>query len=220
MLNENVDSPAPAEHNFQDLGIPKHVFYTDSVVLEYGGIERGDFKLIIKGDDKNFTFKFDEMLSDPFPPLVKFFNAIKAGQPYEIILTGEEYYRPPLIKISVKKRYDGNLQFCVELIHEKVILIEHLQREELLAKFENIFNSLLNDEYFPYAYPCFWCCVDSEDFDIVAEKFKAEDPSLTTNQLMKKAFTEGGLSLLPKYQEHLKRYKKMLSEYIVPETWG
>lgn len=189
------------------------------LTFEYGGIECGYISLFVSADGKRFEFIFDELLNDPFPQLVKLFNAAKNNDNCEIILADGDAKRSPLLRISVKQWFNGQLRFYIELVREGITFKEYYRREEVLEMLEKVFSGLLNDKYFPYSYPCFWYCGDSENYEAVTDKIEDENPTWEVGDVLNEAFRNGGLTLLPRHKDYLEKYKKMLTEYTVPEGW-
>ena len=194
----------------------------NSLSIEYAGIDGGDIKLVVKKAAQEFEFYFDELLDDPLPDLVKFFNAVRGGEDYfDVDIIDAGYCDTVAFKLSLKSWSDGQVCFCVELVGEKIIFREYLPREELAAMFKKFFDDLLNDKYFPYSYPCFWYLAISDEkyFDAVTDEIEAKHPDWETGDVWNYAAKAKGVKLAPCYEKYLEHYKKMLTEYVFPKNW-
>ena len=190
----------------------------DSLSIEYGEIDTGDLKLVIKKNDRDFNFYFDETLDDPLPDLVKFFNAVRNGEDYfDINIMRDDGHIA--FKLSLKRGFDGKVSFYVEIVREKIIFCEYLTCEELATMFKKIFDDLLNDKYFPYSYPCFWYLGESDVSDEIFDAIEEAHPDWTTGDVWNYAVESGQLKLLPCYEKYLEHYKKMLTKFIIPDKW-
>lgn len=192
----------------------------DSLSVEYGGIEGGEVKIVVKKNVQTFEFYFDETLDDPLPDFVKFFNAVRGGEEYfSVDIMREDGH--VAFKLSIKRWLDGQVRFYVELVGEELIFCEYLQREKLAAMFKKIFDALLNDKYFPYSYPCFWYLGISDEkyFDNVTDKIEEEHPDWTIGDVFNYAVAEKKCKLAPPYEKYLEHYKKMLTDYVIPDKW-
>ena len=79
---------------------------------------------------------------------------------------------------------------------------------------------LLTDKYFPYSYPCFGVIDESEDFEFAfTDAIEAEHPDWPIGDVLNYAVAGGQLKLAPRYEEFLATYKRMLTDYVVPEGW-
>lgn len=103
----------------------------------------------------------------------------------------------------------------------KIIFCEYLPHEKLLEMFKKIFDALLNDKYFPYSYPCFFylCLADDDSGGNVTDAIEDAHPDWTTGDAVNYAVETGQLKLAPRYEKYLKLYKKMLTDYIIPDKW-
>ena len=190
----------------------------DSTCIEYGGIECGDITLVVKKGAQAFNFYFDENLDDPLPALVRFFNSVRGGEKFsEANIMRDDGH--VAFKISFKPWFDGRIRFFVDLVWEDVIFCARIRREELAAMLKRIFDALLNDKYFPYSYPLFFdaCCEDDEEN--ITDEIEAAHPDWAFGDVLNYAFDSGRLKLEPRYEKFLATYKKMLTEYVVPEGW-
>ena len=190
----------------------------DSLSVQYGGIECGDIKLIVKKNARAFEFYFDETLDDPLPDLVKFFNSVRGGDDYfETEIMRDDGH--VVFKLSIKRWLDEQVRFYVELVGEKIIFCEYLRREELLAMLKNIFGALLNDKYFPYSYPCFGNIhVEDNLYDELVIEAK-KHPGWSFDDTLNYAVETRQLKLAPHYEKYLEHYKKMLTDFIIPDKW-
>ncbi len=191
----------------------------DSLTVEYGGVAGGEITLVVMKDAQAYNFYFDELLDDPLPALVKFFNAVRGGDDFaETEILRDDGHVD--FKLSFKPWTDGQLRFVVELVWQKVTLCEYLNRDELADMLKRIFDALLTDKYFPYSYPCFGVIDESEDFEFaVTDAIEAEHPDWSIGDVLNYAVESGQLKLLPRYEEFLAKYKRMLTDYVVPEDW-
>jgi len=185
----------------------------DSLSLEYGEIDCGDMKLIVRKNTRAFEFWFDELLDDPLPDLVKFFNAVRSGEDYfnANIMRDDGHIA---FKLSIKRWLEGQVRFYVELVGEGITFCEYLRREELAAMFKKIFDDLLSDKYFPYSYPCFWYLGESG-----VSSIEDTHPNFTTGDVWNYAVETGQVKLAPRYEKYLEHYKKMLTDFIIPDKW-
>ena len=134
------------EQYFREVDKLKRWSETDSLTVEYGGVAGGYITLLVKKGAQAENFYFDEILDDPLPALVKFFNAVRAGDDF-----AETEIKDYDDKVDFKLWTNGQFRFVVELVREKIIFYEIYRREELAAMLKRIFDSLLNDRYFPYS---------------------------------------------------------------------
>lgn len=190
----------------------------DSLTVEYGGVECGDIKLVVN-KAQTFEFYFDELLDDPLPDLVKFFNAVRGGEDHfetKLVWHNES----DVLKLSLEPWFDEKVRFYVELVHKKLVFCQWLRREELADMFKKIFNDLLNDKYFPYSYPCFWYLGEEADPNgEVIDAIEEAHPDWETGDVWNYAVATGQLKLTPRHEKYLEHYKRMLSDYIIPDKW-
>ena len=94
-----------------------------------------------------------------------------------------------------------------------------MKREDLIAMLKKIFDALLNDKYFPYSYPCFGSIHEEDNLydELVEEAKKHSDWSF--GNVLNYAAETGQLKLAPRYEKYLAHYKKMLTEYVIPDKW-
>lgn len=192
---------------------------TDSLIVEYGGVECGYITLVVMKGAQAYNFYFDELLDDPLPALVNFFNAVRNGDDFaEAKLM--RYDDRVDFKLSFKLRTDGQLRFVAELVWHKVTLCEYVSRDELADMLKRIFDDLLTDKYFPYSYPCFWyICEESDPDSKITDAIEAEHPDWPIGDVLNYAVDSGRLKLVPCYEEFLAKYRRMLTDYVVPEGW-
>ena len=207
------------EQYFREVNKLRRWTFDEKLTVEYGGVAGGDLTLVVKKNAQAFPFYYDELLDDPLPALVKFFNATRGDKTFfetEI----KDYDDEVDFKISFKPWTDGQLIFTVELIRKKIIFCEVYRRDELAAMFKRIFDALLNDKYFPYSYSCFWYIGESGDSDgEITDAIEAEHPDWSFGDVLNYAVDSGQLKLLPRYEEFLSKYKRMLTDFVVPEGW-
>ena len=123
-------------------------------------------------------------------------------------------------KLSFKPWTGGQLRFIAELVWQNVTLCEYLSRDELADMLKRIFDALLTDKYFPYLYPCFWYICESDEPDCeITDAIEAEHPDWSIGDVLNYAVDSGQLQLLPRYEEFLSTYRRMLTDYVVPEGW-
>ena len=186
------------------------------MLIEYGGIECGEIKIIIKKNVQTFEFYFDELLDDPLPDLVKFFNAVRGGEDYfeiNIMLDDGRI----AFKLSIKSSINDQVHFYVDLVGESLTL--HLRREELTAMFKKIFDALLNDKYFPYSYPCYGNIHEEDNlYDELIDEAK-KYPNWSFGDVLNHAAEAGQLKLSTPYEKYLEHYRKMLTDYVIPDKW-
>lgn len=207
------------EQYFREIHKLKQWRFNDKLSVEYGGIEEGGLKLVVKNINA-FNFYFDELLDDPLPDLVKFFNAVRGGENYfDVEIMRDDGH--VALKLSIKRWGDEQIRFYVELVGEEIIFCEYMKREDLIAMLKKIFDDLLNDKYFLYSYPCFWYLseTDEKNFDAVTDAIEAEHPDWTTGDVWNYAVEAKGIKLAPRYEKYLAHYKKMLTKYIIPDKW-
>ena len=167
---------------------------------------------------KAFNFYFDELLDDPLPDFVKFFNAVRGGEDYfNVELMRDDGH--VALKLSTKRWLDEQIRFYVELVGEEIIFCEYMKRDDLIAMLKKIFDALLNDKYFPYSYPCFDNIHEEDNLydELVEEAKKHSDRSF--GDVLNYAAETGQFKLMPRYEKYLAHYKKMLTEYIIPDKW-
>ena len=194
--------------------------FNDKLIFEYDGIECGFVSFNFMTGGKVYNFIFDELLSDPFTQLVNLFVHVERGEfcAEEFDDTYDDSVK--VLKISVHPNAD-EVCLTVEIIKKKILLTENYRREELAAMFKKIFDALLNDKYFPYSYPCFWYLgEDDEDaFDKIISDIEAEHPYWTDGDVWNYAAETKGVKLAPRHEKYLALYRKMLTDYIIPDKW-
>ena len=186
----------------------------------------------IKDDIEN-DFEFYERYEDPMPQFVNFLNHIKNGEDFEQIVASnlkEEFFR-----LSLKNNDENQVTFEIYDLRNGVSFSETTSREKVINMFDKIISDLLNDENFPYFYPCYHF-LDENMIDDIKKKnldlsFKEmEKHNLNFVQTMQYRFKlddlleqddirEGRIPLINDGEEFLKKYKKMLIECEVPEDW-
>ena len=225
---------------FDAVGVLRDWIFNEDFNITYGGIDCGYLQLNFKTPQINETFIFDELLSDPIPQLVKLFNYIQdciefdrnydddkrgidisIGYNCEIEL-GETYDdRITAIKIVAEHRDWRNL-IKFESSNKKISIQQSYLCIEWAEMFKKLFSDLLNDKYFPYSYPCFWyICedTDNEQFDELESKAEKLHPDWCYGDILNLIVSEGKFSLSDKNKIFLEDYKKMLTDYVVPEGW-
>ena len=203
---------------FREVEKLKRWRFNDKLIIEYGSIDCGfvDFNFIKSG--KLFNFAFDELLSDPLPQLVNLFVHIRRGEPCTENFGDTYDDRIKVLKISVRPVED-EIFLTAEIVKKKILLTEIYRREELAAMFKKFFDARLNDKYFPYSYPCFCYLSESDVTDEVLDAIEDAHPDWTTGDVWNYAVETGQLKLAPRHEKYLEHYKKMLTEFIIPDKW-
>lgn len=203
---------------FREIYKLKQWRFNDALVIEYDGIDCGFVGLNLIKSGKVFHFGFDELLSDPFPQLVNLFLHVQRGEDCTENLG--DTYDDRITALKISTRHEGDKVFLTaELVDKKIILTETYEREDLAAMLKKIFDALLNDKYFPYSYPCFWYLGESDESDTVLDAIEAAHPYWTNGDVCNCAVESGQLKLAPRYEKYLGHYKKMLTDYVIPDKW-
>ncbi|MBR4152897.1 MAG: hypothetical protein IKT98_08050 [Selenomonadaceae bacterium] len=189
--------------------------------IEYGGVECGFVILRIKEGFSIHEFIFDEIMSDPFPELVNLYVHVQRGENYSENFFDTYDENITVLKISARVQKERVL-VTVELVKKKIILKEVFQRKEFLAMVKKIFTGLLSDKYFPYSYPCFLYITEThgtEFSEAIMDSIANSRSDWTTGDVLNYAFESGRLKLEPRYVKYLEQYKRMLTDFVIPEDW-
>lgn len=201
--------------------------------ITYGGIDCGYISLIFKDREKSYDMGFDEMTCDPLPALVEFYNYVQ-----KCIAFDKKFSNKPNSSIGYKfetivEDYEPELKISAEHQHYQITATFELRNNrvtfrqtykcflwaELLKK---LFSDLVNDKYFPYSYPCFWyLCEDVGDevFDKFDDEVDKLYPDWNEGDKLNYGVEQGILSLSARNKIFAEKYKKMLTNYVVPEKW-
>ena len=223
---------------FDAVGVLRDWIFDKNFSINYAGIECGYLELNFKSPQENKNFIFDELLSDPIPQLVELFNYIQkciefdrnydydkrginisTGYKCEIELGDTYDDRITAIKISAE-HCDWRNILNFEIPDKNFSFRQTYLCVEWAEMFKKLFSDLLNDKYFPYSYPCFWyICEDTDDkiFDDFEEKIEKLYPDCNTGDVINYGVAEGKFSLSQENKIFLEKYKKMLTDYIIPE---
>ena len=171
----------------------------------------------IKRDGKEYTFIFDDLISDPMPEIVRLLNFVEGvkNNTAEIFKFGDndlefqidEDKRNLEFQIYAWRSCDKEIWLTFKIFYKKIYGREIIFRdvyhcEELAAMLKKIISDLLNDEKFPYEYPLYGR-YDDISFDEV------------DFQMLK----DGKVKIPDSYKIFFEKYKKMLTNYIIPENW-
>lgn len=186
--------------------------------LKYNRIENGFIFLNAIKDDKDVELVFDELLSDPIPQFVNFFNHVKIGEDWQEEI--KELDGRKILSIFAKRRKDNKFLFEIDCFEQGISFLDSIELEKLIEIFKNIFSSLINDQDFPHMYPCFGHHVE-EIFDSVSdEAWELSNHDLDVeDELMRKFFREGRVPLEDGEEEIVDKFKIMLTEYKIPRGW-
>ena len=220
----------------------------ENVKIEYGGIDYGSLNLTLKNKDVTFNFWFDDLLSDPIPDIVKLLNFVQDGKILGKITNTGAFFRPIVLEfgendlefeVDYEKRdlafqilawHSTTKKICLDFkIYGKKITFRCFYfRDELTNMLKKILSDLLNDEKFPYFYPLY-NRYDDIAFDKIADLIEAtvkNIPDLTdkekhikADELLLQMMKDDKIELCKSYKIFVEKYKKMLTDYVVPENW-
>ena len=186
--------------------------------LKYNRIENGFIFLDAIKDNNKVELVFDELLSDPIPQFVNFYNHVKNGENWKEEIKELDGRR--ILNIFATKIDDNYFQFEMDCFESGTAFWGNIKLKDLINKFEEIFDKLLNDKDFPHLYPCFWHheheifeSVSDEAWELSNHDIDIED------ELMRNFFREGRIPLEDREEEIVEKFKKMLIEYKIPEGW-
>ena len=174
-------------------------------------------------------------MSDPIPQLVELFNyiqrciefdnehrerGISIGYEFETNLPDTYDDRKIALKISVK-HYDLRNILNFEIPDKQISFSYTYLCMEWLEMFKKLFDDLLNDKNFPYSYPLYDKLNDDDEtiYDSVIIELELLHPDWTNGEILNYAVKEGKLELSQRYKIYLNHYKRMLTEYKIPEKW-
>ncbi len=186
--------------------------------IEYESIDCGYVGINFIKDGKNFNLGFDELLSDPFPQFVNLFVHVQHNEDCEEKFGDTHDGRITVLKISVRPDAEKVI-LNAEFVNEKILLEEIYRREELAAMLKKIFDDLLNDKYFPYSYPCFCYLSESDLSNDVLDAIEEAHLDWETGDVWNYAVESGQLKLASCYEKYLENYKKMLTDFVIPDKW-
>ena len=192
---------------------------------------RNSISLRLIKDDIEKDFEFWERYEDPMPQFVNFLNHIKNGEDFEQVVASnlkEEFFR-----LSLNSNDENQVIFEIYDLKNGISFIETTNRGKVINMFDKIISDLLNDENFPYFYPCYRFLDENAINDIKRKNsgnwynkliesvdfMKKAKRSLEIGKLVKQHIREGRIPLINGGEEFLKKYKKMLIECEVPEDW-
>lgn len=225
---------------FKAVGVLRDWIFNKNFNIIFNGIECGYLELIFKTPEKSLSFTFDEMINDPMPQFVELFNYIQKciafdrnydyekrginvsiGYDFETTLGDMYYDKRTVLKISAKHSDFRNIVVVENCVGEVLFRTSYLCIE-WAEMFKKLFSDLLYDKYFPYSYPCFWyICEDTDDaiFDSVEEELEKLHPDWNMGDILNFAVANWKFSLSDRNKNFFEKYKKMLSEYIIPDRW-
>ncbi len=176
--------------------------------------------------------EFDEVIGDCVPGMVQMYNALKHRKPYAFYSAAGDGYYVFEIRDFAK---DGDEEFVFfsiaagkgdiwegELRHRTEICSD-VPVNYLLYEFEIFFRTLLHHPDFPFQFPGFICMDDkqsneaSAQADEIFKKLELTDDEYL--ELEKKCIREHVTKFDDIGEELIKKYKKMLTEYKVPDGW-
>lgn len=220
------------EQYFAEIENLKKMTFENNLKIEYGEIIMGGMiKLSVKKYEQNFDFWFFEYHCDPIPKLVELLNFIQKGENVSKLDFMDElnYYENKVaFQISVWHSLPKKVWLTLKIFDNDIVFHDVYLRDELEEMLKKIFSDLLNDEKFPYFYPVS-DCYDEDSFDDaleLAENMAENIPNLNDEERFAKEeefflqmMKEGKVKLVDSYKKFLEKYKKMLTDYIIPKTW-
>lgn len=176
---------------------------------------------------------FDEDFGDGVPGMVQMYNALKRRRPYDFYCMfsnrerisfeicdftrqDEEEFVFFSMTVSIESDVPMGLFHTTELSGEIPVTY-------LLYEFETFFKALLHHQDFPFQFPCHFY-MDSkqcDEADAECERI-TKDLDLTDEEYIeweKKCIREHVTKFDESGEKLLKEYKKMLTEYKVPDGW-
>ena len=194
--------------------------------FKYTGIEYGYISFDAIQEDKKVDFIFNDLDEDPLPQFINFMNHVKTDKNYQQIVIN--ILEEKILRLSIKDRDDNKVEFEIYEFKHGITLKEIVNREYVVKIFEKISSDLLNDEAFPYMYPCY-CRLDDDSFEIASDEIdKILEKNFELNyegqyekekELLVKYMREGRIKMETGGENVFKKYKIMLTEYKIPEGW-
>ena len=177
---------------FNEIAKLKHWTFGNSATIEYGDIDCGEIKLILKKGGEIFNFWFDDLLGDPIPDIVRLLNFVQSGENLSKHTDIGTFYNPLILEFGENDlEFECNtekreLEFQISAWHcgankvrlsfkiyykpiygKQITFIDIYLRDELTEMLKKILSDLLNDKKFPYIYPLYYR-YDEVSFDEVA----------------------------------------------------
>ncbi|MBQ7706029.1 MAG: hypothetical protein IJT73_11515 [Selenomonadaceae bacterium] len=220
---------------FVAVGVLRDWIFSKNFSIDYADIDCGYLTLNFRNAQNSESFIFDELLSDPMPQFVKLFNYIQKcidfdkkcndrgksiGYSCEIELGDTYDDRITALKISAV-HYDLRNILTVEIPNKNFSFRQEYLCVEWLELFKKLFAALLNDKTFPYAYPCFWDIGEDAGDDIytaVTDELEKIHPDWSNGEIVKYAVETGKLPLSQRNKIFIEKYRKMLTDYTIPEN--
>lgn len=201
--------------------VDKLRLWIDSEPLKfyYDGIAYGYLTLVAEKAGAAIALIFDELLSDPMPQIVHLLTCVTEGKDGREFLTGN--FEEPLLEISATGVYEDMMLWEMRFPEKGVIFASILARDEIAAMLREIVKGLLEDEAFLFMYPCYWC-LDEASFDRVFDEADEIGKDLSEEEqthLLARMLREANVPLEEGKEEYFAKYRKMLTEYIIPDGW-
>lgn len=185
----------------------------------------GILKLDFGNEFENYTYCFDENLSDAVPNMVKMYNNLKIYKDYQF----KVFYIGDII-FSAKSLNTNTVELQIKYreAEEHAEFIDKIDREDCLKMFENLFDDILKNVDFPHQFPCFGdhnyeeyekiSAVSDKIFEeLVKKNFCADD--LEIFDVIDTIICRELININPTGLEYYQKYKNMLQKRELPEGW-
>ena len=192
--------------------------------FELGELYFGSLELKFYQRGSIFSIFFEEKLTDGVPGMIRMYNALKNGKPYEFILNEFEY-----CCIETSNIHDGMVRLTITArsnIGEDWgnVMYASIPIEFLLNQFEKFFDDLLHHPDFPFQYPLRHE-LDNKHFETIEKLRDLEIKRLHLTDKQKiheleKHLTKLHFNRFSKNGQHqFEVYKEMLVTKKVPDQW-
>ena len=212
---------------FQEVEKLKDWISDDTLDIWYGSISYGYLTLNVKKGEKKSVLFFGDLTSDPIPQLVRFRNHVAAGEEWQETIT--DFCGDGDIIFGITAYHCGfpeKMQLEIQLSKEGTVFYEVYPIAKIVGMIDDILQSLLHDDGFPYVYPCFCRLSEDNAADEEWEKMEEEvqmliekDSTLDEEACMMALVAKGRIPLEDGAEEIVARYRKMLIEHVIPDRW-
>lgn len=199
---------------------------TTKIYFKLDKLNAGDLCLNFGTPDENYTYCFDEDLTDAVPNMVKMYNKLNVGESYQWSADYDGY-----ISFAAKVLDNDKVELFINYrsIDKEADFLATLKRNECIKLFDNLFEDILNNKDFPYQFPCFGYLNEEEyeKFGEVADKIYEElvakkycDNDLDICDVIDNVICRELVNIEPEGMKYYRKYKKMLLTRTLPKGWA
>lgn len=199
---------------------------TDKLYFKLDRLSAGSLILNFGTHNENYTYYFDEDLTDAVPNMIKMYNKLKACESYQWSADYDGYIGFAA-KVLDNNKIELFINYCS--IDKDANFLVTFERNECIKLFDNLFDDILNNKDFPHQFPCFWDNNEEEyeKFSDVADKIFEElvakkycDNDLDIWEVIDNVMCRELVSITPEGIEYYQKYKRMLETRTLPEGWA